>query len=246
MNENTPKPSAADARAALNLLFSSSQAPALPALPPATDGSDDETLEIVPTAAPELKALRTQQRQALEILTEGGSYAEAAKYAGVTRKTLYNWLNKDATFQAAMQAWRDRVTRHAQDRLTQAVNVAAQTLGRAAACDVRAAVILLKGQGLLSGQRSGVSQARSTDPAEAALAELRTLPPSKRHAVELRLRELILSFREEPETPAASAAGAAAIAGLVDCAAVASTELPALGPQDASVPPVRKGDVPPH
>jgi hypothetical protein len=198
MNENTPKPSAADARAALEFLFPSKPA-ALPALPPPTDGTDDETLEIVPTAAPELKALRTQQRQALEILTQGGSYAEAAKYADVTRKTLYNWVNKDATFQTAMQAWRDRVTRHAQDRLVQAVNVAAQTLGRAAARDVRAAVILLKGQGLLSGQRPGASQGRAADPAEAALAELRALPPSKRQAVELRLRELILSFREEPE-----------------------------------------------
>src|SRR5690348_8325313 len=91
-----------------------------------------------------------------------------------------------------MQAWRQRVSQSAEDYLTQATARAARALGHAAVRDYRAAAILLKGRGLLGGQR-----AETMDP----IAELRALPPQKRQQLEIRLRELILSFKESPPAP---------------------------------------------
>lgn len=165
---------------------------ALAAIVPAATINDDELLETPPGAPPELDLLRTQQRFALEDLTNGKSYTEAARGAGVDRKTLYNWLNKDQAFMAAMEASRRRAMQSADDRLTRSTATAAATLGNAAATDYRAAAILLKGRGLLPGR---------PDPArENPLATLEMLPPSKRRAFEIRLRELILSFGEESGT----------------------------------------------
>lgn len=167
------------------------------ALLPATDGTDDETLEIAPTAPPEVRALRESQRTALSGLMEGQSYTEAAARARVQRKTLYIWVNKDPVFRAAMAAWRARMTQAAHDQLIQSTFAAARTLGTAASKDYRAAAILLKGRGLLEGKGT-------TEP-DNPLAALKTLPPAKRRAIELRLRELIVSIRDESDAPAQSA-----------------------------------------
>ncbi len=71
--------------------------------------------------------------------------------------------------------------------------VAASTLSAAAASDYRAAAILLKGRGLLDGRT-----AAAADPSPVN-EFLQAVPPGKRRVFELRLRELVLSLREDSE-----------------------------------------------
>jgi hypothetical protein len=165
-------------------------APLKPIPAPATGIDDDDALDTPYPCPPELDLLRTHQRWALEELMGGKNYTEAAQGAQVNRKTLFNWVNKDPAFIAAMEAWRKRAVQSAEDRLAGGTEAAAATLVAAAARDYRAAAMLLKGRGLLGGA--------SKRSAEDIIAQVMSLPPSKRKVVELRLRELILSFREEP------------------------------------------------
>ncbi|HET6249664.1 MAG TPA: hypothetical protein VFE47_18390 [Tepidisphaeraceae bacterium] len=151
---------------------------------------DDDALETPADATPAVEMLRTQQQYALEDLMAGKSYTEAAATAGVNRRTLFRWVNHDPAFRAALEAWRLRAARTAEDRLTQAAHDAAATLSTAATRDFRAAAILLKGRGLLPGPK------RQFKPLEKTPLAL-TIPPGKRRDFEIRLRELILSFRDE-------------------------------------------------
>jgi hypothetical protein len=49
--------------------------------------------------------LTPAQRIAIELLLLGSQLSVVAKKAGVTRMTLYRWLNYDANFQAAYHTW---------------------------------------------------------------------------------------------------------------------------------------------
>ncbi|HET6249883.1 MAG TPA: hypothetical protein VFE47_19490 [Tepidisphaeraceae bacterium] len=152
---------------------------------------DEDALETPADATPAVEMLRTQQQYALEDLMAGKTYTEAASTAGVNRRTLFRWVNHDPAFRAALEAWRQRAARTAEDRLTQAADAAAATLSSAATRDFRAAAILLKGRGLLPGPK------RQFKPLEKSPLAL-SIPPGKRRDFEIRLRELILSFRDEP------------------------------------------------
>ncbi|HET6247870.1 MAG TPA: hypothetical protein VFE47_09240 [Tepidisphaeraceae bacterium] len=151
---------------------------------------DEDALETTADATAEMMMLRTQQQYALEDLMAGKSYADAARTAGVTRRTLSRWVNEDPAFRAAMEAWRRRTVRAIEDRLMQGAEVAAATLSGAAARDFRAAALLLKGRGLLPG---AVRQMKPVEHNPLVLA----VPPGKRRDFEVRLRELILSFKDE-------------------------------------------------
>lgn len=48
--------------------------------------------------------LRSKQRKALEVITAGGTVAQAAASAGVTETTIYNWKTEDAFKQALQDA----------------------------------------------------------------------------------------------------------------------------------------------
>jgi transposase-like protein len=190
-----------------------------PGIPKAVGIEDDETLETPPDADPELDLMRTQQRYALEDLMNGATYTEAARNAGVDRKTMYRWINHDPVFRAALAGWRRRAVQHAQDRLTQATETAAETLIQAATQgDVRAATTLLKDRGLLPGparpETPPAPAGASAGPAPAGpvhggwaesisvqiLSILEHLvPPDKRREFEGRLRDLILSVRGEAD-----------------------------------------------
>ena len=85
--------------------------------------------------------------------------------------------------------------------------MAAETLLIAAEDDYRAAAILLKGRGLLPGapRPAAPPAAGAAGPAAAEWVSVnvpsalgQAVPPGKRRDFEVRLRELILSFREEP------------------------------------------------
>ncbi len=49
-----------------------------------------------------MEILDERKRTALDALAEGKTIADAAKDAGVTRKTLYNWLTNDSRFVEAV------------------------------------------------------------------------------------------------------------------------------------------------
>jgi hypothetical protein len=153
--------------------------------------ADDGTLQIQAGATPAIDRLGARKQFALEELMAGKTYTEAAAAAGVNRRTLYRWVNHDADFQSAMETWRARAARIAEDRLTQGANDAAATLVAAASKDFRAAALLLKGRGLLPGPT------RQPKPAQRPPLTL-PIPAAKRGEFEIRLRELILSFREDP------------------------------------------------
>ncbi|HET6247558.1 MAG TPA: hypothetical protein VFE47_07675 [Tepidisphaeraceae bacterium] len=149
---------------------------------------DDDALEVDAGVAPDVEMLRTQQQYALQELIAGKTYADAARTAGVDRKTLFRWVHHDPAFGAALKAWRRQALCAAQDRLTQAAEAAAMTLGAAATTDFRAAAILLKSRGLLNPLSLETSQ-----PNGSPLLE--SISPERWGEFELRLRELILSFR---------------------------------------------------
>jgi len=170
---------------------------ALPAVDPANadlPGELDDTALATPPAAPaNLALLREKQRRALGLIMQGIGYAEAARRTGIGRRTLYRWAKEDPAFQRALDSWRSAAIRSAEDRLLRGAEVAASTLSAAAATDYRAAAILLKGRGLLNGRPS---------PAEPSSVQafLQAVPPGKRRVFELRLRELVLSLRDDSES----------------------------------------------
>jgi transposase-like protein len=160
-------------------------------------GVGDKPIDRREETSPELEALGVKQRFAIEDLMAGKSYAEAAYNAGVDRRTLYRWVNQDPVFRAAMDAWRRRAVASAEDQLTPATEAAVATLRMAACHDYRAAALLLKGRGLLSGAGPGRPRTTVVEPKELPIL------PERMGDFEVRLRELILSFREEekPTTP---------------------------------------------
>lgn len=55
-----------------------------------------------------MSALRTNQRKALEVITAGGTVAQAAASAGVTETTIYNWKSENV-FKQALQDANNRI-----------------------------------------------------------------------------------------------------------------------------------------
>src|ERR1700733_11577031 len=49
--------------------------------------------------------LPAAQQNVLELLLDGKSFAEAARFSGVCRATIYNWMKRDPAFMAAYNTW---------------------------------------------------------------------------------------------------------------------------------------------
>jgi hypothetical protein len=161
------------------------------------EGASEHAFDALETpwpVAPELDLLRTQQRIALEDLIAGKSYTQAAHAAGVDRKTLYRWMSADKAFKAAVAVWRNHNAMLVRDRLAAAAPYAADMLAKAAcAGNLRAAHLLLKGLGHLSGL-----PAQADRPAPRLARKGRIL--------EMRLRELLLSLEDDAPAPDATPA----------------------------------------
>ena len=151
---------------------------------PASDIDDDEALDSPDDAPDEVKMLRICQRRALSAIMRGKGFGNAASAAGVSRRTVYNWVNKDEAFKAALSAWHGRMEEHAQTELTAAVASAARVFGRAAATDWRAAAVLLRQRGLLES-KPGI-------PADHPLAKLEAMPPARSAPEEMEKRTAAL------------------------------------------------------
>jgi transposase-like protein len=108
----------------------------------------------------EIEGLGQTQEAALAALRTGSTYRQAAEAAGVSRPTIYRWMQSDPHFRAAYNAWKQEQTESARGRLLkmadQAVDVLEQGLR---ANDRHVAMQVLKGTGAL---RQGRREA--TDP----------------------------------------------------------------------------------
>jgi len=98
--------------------------------------------------------LSTPQEQALEWLIGGGSIAEAAQVAGVTRQTISRWLHGDPDFRAVYDAWKLETSALLEGRLIAAGEAAMDNILSAVRAngDVRASQFVIRT--LLSQKKS--------------------------------------------------------------------------------------------
>jgi hypothetical protein len=99
--------------------------------------------------------LTPAQQRALASVTGGSTIKSAAEGAGVSRATLYNWIERDPDFRAAYNAWQRELRESARARLLKAAEVAVETVARRVACDERLAMQLIQGLGLVRPGRGG-------------------------------------------------------------------------------------------
>jgi hypothetical protein len=122
----------------------------------------DERCKAAPQTNALVAALTADQRAALVAIASGQSFSEAARTAGISRQTLYEWRQSSPIFVAALNAWQSDARASAQNRLVGltdlAVDAVAQSIQKG---DVRIAWDLLGKLGLLSPKLPGPS-----DPAE--------------------------------------------------------------------------------
>ena len=103
--------------------------------------------------------LSFQQIRAIELLITGRSISAIAKELGIARNTLYAWLNDDHHFQNALNAQRKRLQAEVEDRLNALSEKAFEVFEKALEDQeeknlrLRAAEIILKGLGFLSGKK---------------------------------------------------------------------------------------------
>lgn len=117
---------------------------------------------VVTEAEAGLMPLDPAQRMAIIKLSQGSSRVEAARAAGVTRTTLYRWLNQDVAFQAAFNTWQSDVINTAQAQLLASTHIALEAVMKAIrGGDARLAWKVLESQGVTARPRGG-----STDVVE--------------------------------------------------------------------------------
>ena len=99
--------------------------------------------------------LEPKQVVALESLLLGSTATEAARVAGVDRRTLFRWLRSNAEFQSAINRGRREAREVAIMRLERLADSAVSALERALGeGDARSALTVLRGLGLLNGSWS--------------------------------------------------------------------------------------------
>jgi hypothetical protein len=127
--------------------------------PSTATGTASPAVERLALASADLKA---RQRNALLALAAGQGFAEAAKTAGVSRQTLYDWRRNDPRFSAVFNAWQSESMTSGQNRLVGLIDSAVSTLGQSIQNgDVRSATELLRHLGILAPLHPGPS-----DPSE--------------------------------------------------------------------------------
>jgi hypothetical protein len=143
-----------------------------------------------PEAAPAagLVHLSTAQELALEKLASGASIPNAAKAAGVDRKTVYRWLQSDPHFAAAFNTWRAERVASNRARALAMSDLALDTVSAAMEQgNARVALQVAKATGALKPDRPG-----PTDP-----EELRRRRELREGRQEMALAKAEQQFRKE-------------------------------------------------
>jgi hypothetical protein len=134
-----------------------------PSAAPLGTEESDTTKSISTLSAVEAQAmeLSQSQRTAIRMMLSGESLAMSASAAGVTRMTLYRWLNHDAQFRAAYNAWQHDTIVGAQTKLLALADRAVSTVAGAVQNNPQLAFQLLKSLGMTKAPVPS-----STDPKE--------------------------------------------------------------------------------
>jgi hypothetical protein len=110
--------------------------------------------------ASQISSLSDKQELALEKLAAGLSISKAAEAAGVTRQTVYSWLDKDPNFAAAFNLWRREMIASNRARGLSMSELALDTVANAMeAGNAHVALQVAKATGALAPQQPG-----QTDP----------------------------------------------------------------------------------
>jgi transposase len=105
--------------------------------------------------------MSTAQETALAALRSGSSFPQAAEEAGVNRATVYRWIQRDAAFRAAYNAWQRELTESAHARLLKLSERAVEVLEHAIKQrDNDVAYKLLKHLGVLRPRKAGSTDER--------------------------------------------------------------------------------------
>ena len=128
-----------------------------------TSASLAKVKRVTTLSASEAKALElsSPQQTAMEKMLSGDSLSAAASAAGVTRMTLYRWLNHDPRFQAAYNAWQQEALLGARTKLLALADSAVSTVAHEVQHNGRLALRVLESLGVLEPPVPG-----STDPKE--------------------------------------------------------------------------------
>lgn len=115
--------------------------------------------DLVRMAGGLVEGLSESQETALAALREGESFAAAAQRAGVSRATVYRWVQSNPQFQAAYNTWQRELAESARARLLKLTEKAVDVLEKALARnDEQVALQMLRHTGVMRRRR-----ARSTD-----------------------------------------------------------------------------------
>ena len=104
--------------------------------------------------------LAAEQQRALELMAGGQSVTEAAVSVGVSRSTMYRWINDDLSFRAAYNEWQELLKESCRARLLALIDKSVNAVSKAIeAGDANLAMVLLQKMGMIREFRPG-----STDP----------------------------------------------------------------------------------
>jgi hypothetical protein len=106
----------------------------------------------------EIEGLGQTQELALAALRTGSTFRQAAQAAGVSRPTIYRWMQSDPHFRAAYNAWKQEQLESARSRILRLTDKAVDVVeGALADNDRRVAVHVLKSTGALDrGRRESI------------------------------------------------------------------------------------------
>jgi hypothetical protein len=143
-----------------------------------------------------LEQLTPVQARAFESLSAGGTVASAAVAAGVTRRTIHNWMQPAHEFRQSFDRWKESMSENARTRLLILGHQAMTTIATAIKQgDVHAALTVVKGMGLLAAPPVGDTTATTN-------ARLRRLKAEEADRLESRIKRQ-MDFEEaaaiEPE-----------------------------------------------
>lgn len=104
----------------------------------------EEVVDVLPEA----------QQKTMEMLVAGRSIADAARITGVSRTTIYRWLNGDRAFMEVYEMWQRQRRKNCRSRLVMLTDKATDVLERLLEeGNATASIQLLKGVGMLGGKR---------------------------------------------------------------------------------------------
>ena len=129
--------------------------------------------------------LSSVQLKVLESLVAGESITKAAKTNGVSRETVHRWHRNNFAFRATLNRMKHELQESVDARLLATTSRAAENVAKAVADgDVKVSLHVLRGSGLLSGDRPAVGSDNPRhlkDDAEVATEEDRIYRIKRRH-----------------------------------------------------------------